>query len=70
MKIDRHFNKPNFPEVLDYLNFRKRVSFIKYLSAFHLVCAFMGLISKVYFVKFYVCILSCVHVLNVLLHNN
>ncbi len=39
------------------------------LSAFHPVCAFMGLVSKVYFVKFYVHS-SCVHVLNVLLHNN
>ncbi len=28
------------------------------LSAFHLVSAFMGLISKVYFVKFYTCISS------------
>ncbi len=38
------------------------------LSAFHLVCAFMGLISKVYFVKIYMCISSCVRALNVLLH--
>ncbi len=35
------------------------------LSAFHLVCAFVSPISKVYFVKFYICISSCVHVLNV-----
>ncbi len=35
------------------------------LSAFHLVCAFMGLISKVYFVKFYICVSSCLRVLNV-----
>ncbi len=40
-----------------------------YLSAFHRVSAFMGLISKVYFVKFYMCISYCVRVLNVLLHN-
>ncbi len=38
------------------------------LSAFHLVSAFMGL-SKMYFVKFYMCISFCVHILNVLLHN-
>ncbi len=36
------------------------------LSAFHLVCAFMGLISKVYFGEFYMCISSsacfeCLH---------
>ncbi len=35
------------------------------LSAVHLVCTFMSLISKVYFVKFYICISSCVRVLNV-----
>ncbi len=29
------------------------------LSAFHLVCAFTGLISKVYFVKFYVHFILC-----------
>ncbi len=40
------------------------------LSAFHIVCTFMGLISKVYFVKFYICISSCVRVLNILFHNN
>ncbi len=40
------------------------------LSAFNLVCAFMCLISKVYVVKFYMCISSCVRVLNVLLHND
>ncbi len=40
------------------------------LSAFHLVCAFMGLISKVYFVKVYICMSSFARVLNVLLHNN
>ncbi len=34
------------------------------LGAFHIVCAFMGLIRKVYFVKFYMCISFCVGVLN------
>ncbi len=29
------------------------------LSAFHLVCAFMSLISKVYFMKFYVHFILC-----------
>ncbi len=33
---------------------------INYLSAFHLVCVFMGLISKVYFVKFDVHFILCV----------
>ncbi len=64
MKIEKRFIRPQFWFILIlesvFFLFTQRNNS---LSAFHLVCVFMSL--NVYFVKFYICISSCVRVLNV-----
>ncbi len=71
MKIETRFIRPQFRFILILesviLLFTQQNN---ELSAFHLVCVFMSLISKMYFMKFYICISSCVRVLNVCMRFN
>ncbi len=63
VKIDRCFNKPHFPSFDIFISesllflFTPQNNYL--ISAFHRVCAFMGLISKIYFVKLYVHFILC-----------